>query len=332
MPTSLSFAGLMDRIAGNLRANMGCAVREVQASWAHTMGWLDKLLNKGTEGTPKEKPEENSELIESDEVESLEPVATASEGIEEASSHISPEEEKGPPPREDPFLKALERHGGDMVWALKEVCRRIEFNEDAEVRLAFVKYSYKISDEGFERLSEMESLEILDVTDTAITDVGMKHLSTLPKLLDLIVDVTEVGDNGLAFLAEKHALRRLSLAATKVSDVGLKHLENLKQLESLSLSGTNITQRGLIHLQGLTNLKFLDLSENEIRDNGLQYLHDMSKLEFISLNDTRVSDQGIKHLNAFGELRFFNVKRTFVTEEQIALLIECMPDCKFNMD
>ncbi len=186
------------------------------------------MLNKGSEGTSIEKPEESSGLTESEEIASPEPAATKAESTDVTSPEVTPEKEKGPPPREDPFLKALERHGGDMAWALKEVCRRIEYNEDAEVRLAFVKYSYKISDEGFERLSEMKSLEILDITDTAITDVGMKHLSTLPKLLDLIVDVTEVGDNGLAFFAEKHEFRRLSLAATKVSDVGLKYLGNLK--------------------------------------------------------------------------------------------------------
>lgn len=289
------------------------------------MGWLDKFLHSDKKEEPENKAGESH--WEND----AHPPTIADEPPSGPEHHEAADAVYEPPPQEDPFLKALERHGKDMAGALKEVCRRMDYNDAAEVCLAFIKYSYKISDEGFERLAEMESLEKLDITDAAITNVGLGHLATLPKLSALIADVTAIGDEGLTFLKEKHSLRRLSLAATQVSDVGLKHLANLTQLESLNLSGTNITQRGLIHLKGLTNLIHLDLSENEIRDDGLQNLHGLSQLQFISLNDTRVTDAGIKHLDAFEDLKYFNVKRTFVTDRQIARLIEIMPYCKFNM-
>ena len=98
---------------------MNCALRGVQSSWvSHHMGWLDKLLNKGSEGTSIEKPEESSGLTESEEIASPEPAATKAESTDVTSPEVAPEKEKGPPPREDPFLKGLERHGGDMAWAL----------------------------------------------------------------------------------------------------------------------------------------------------------------------------------------------------------------------
>ena len=91
------------------------------------MGWLDKLLHKEkVEGT-EEKLQETPEATDPAEVDIPEP-ATADEDTLEAEPQDSTGGEEESPSQKDPFLLALERHGKDMAGALKEVCRRMDYN------------------------------------------------------------------------------------------------------------------------------------------------------------------------------------------------------------
>ena len=101
------------------------------------MGWLDKLLHKEKEEGPEEKLQETPEATDPVEIDIPEP-APANEDTLETEPQDSTDGEEEPPSQEDPFLLALERHGKDMAGALKEVCRRMDYNDDAEVCLAFI--------------------------------------------------------------------------------------------------------------------------------------------------------------------------------------------------
>ncbi len=230
----------------------------------------------------------------------------------------------------DPLVAALESQHGDMYGALKSLSRRIDLNEKAQVSLVYFAFGTRVGDKGFELLSKVESIEALDITDSAITDAGVKHLAAMPRLRELVADITQLGDNGVQALEQSQSLRRLSVAATKITDVGLVHIGKLVGLEALNLSGTAITHRGLAHLAELTQLQSLDLSENNIRDGGAQHLSKMAGLKTISLNDTRIGNESARHLLGFEKMIYLNIKRTFITEEWIAKMIESMPYAKIN--
>jgi hypothetical protein len=76
-----------------------------------------------------------------------------------------------------------------------------------------------VSDAFLERLSPLPELEDLGLRGTHLTGVGMKYLSRQPKLKNLDVYQTEVDDSGVAHLVACKSLNRLGLSMTKITDV-----------------------------------------------------------------------------------------------------------------
>ena len=74
-------------------------------------------------------------------------------------------------------------------------------------------------------LSQLDHLENLILTGTAITDAGMAHIEGLKQL------------------------RNLELGNTKVTDRGLKHLKGMTQLGQLSLYGSKVSDEGVLDLE-----------------------------------------------------------------------------------
>ena len=156
------------------------------------MGWLDKLLH-----SQKEEPEK-PETVEHAE---KKPVEELRNPVHKNEEHLE-KEEKSSDAKVDPLVQAIERREGKIQGALQELSRKVEFNDDADLTLVYFRYAVKITDEGIAKFLEVESLEALDITDTAITNDGFEHLAAMPNLTELICDVTEIGDDGLRHFAE----------------------------------------------------------------------------------------------------------------------------------
>ena len=96
-----------------------------------------------------------------------------------------------------------------------------------------------------ELLKQFKSLQILNLSQTAITDAGLKPIESLPNLQNLILPVS-------------------------ITDAGLVHIKGLTQLESLNLLDSQVSDAGLVYLKGLQNLKILLLNGTKVTDAGLR--------------------------------------------------------------
>ncbi len=114
---------------------------------------------------------------------------------------------------------------------------------EAECRIAG---GMRITDLGLAKLAQLEKLQRLDLSGSAITASGLKTLTTLPEL------------------------QRLSLWNVKgIDDSAAPHLEALSHLTSLDLSDTAVGDQTLATLAKLPNLKRLYVSETHVTADGL---------------------------------------------------------------
>lgn len=104
-------------------------------------------------------------------------------------------------------------------------------------------------DAALKPLENLNELEELNLSNSAISDEGLKSLGRLGKLRALYLTTTPITDEGLAHLDKLEHLERLSLSGTNVTDEGLQHLVKLKRLRVLYIKSTSITQDGKARLQ-----------------------------------------------------------------------------------
>ena len=74
-------------------------------------------------------------------------------------------------------------------------------------------------------LSELKSLEVLQLPEATITDKGLAHLEGLVHLKLLNLYGTKVTDAGLRYLHRMSELKSLNLRNTQVTDVGAKEIQ-----------------------------------------------------------------------------------------------------------
>src|SRR5579875_2574191 len=60
----------------------------------------------------------------------------------------------------------------------------------------------KVKDDDLTVLADMDSLDYLDLRDTAIGDTGLKNLGHLPNLEELSLAHTRISDNALKFISQ----------------------------------------------------------------------------------------------------------------------------------
>ena len=77
-------------------------------------------------------------------------------------------------------------------------------------------------------LSDLKSLEMLDLYNTGVTNQGLKSVATLANLQSLGLDGVKVNDEGLAAISNLSKLEALSLADAPITDAGLARLAGLR--------------------------------------------------------------------------------------------------------
>ncbi len=151
---------------------------------------------------------------------------------------------------------------------------------------------------------------------------GWKRLSALERLRCLGVSDLTLDADALAEIGKLKELRTLRLTRSKATDAGLRHLANLKKLTGLALAGTELTDAGLQELAQFNNLHFLSLSETRITDDGLKHLAGLPKLGWLFLDGTAVSNAGLKHLAQIKNLRLVSLLGTKVTDAGLKTLAQ----------
>jgi len=228
----------------------------------------------------------------------------------------------------------------------------------------FSKYSVHISLErqnirNVSVLAELASLEVLHLSDNAISDLSaLRELTTLSELglsgntiTDISVleglvnlevlwlgynNITDI--NALSYMVE---LTTLWLNSNSISDISA--LSGLINLEDLRLSDNLISD--ISALSGLVNLERLTISENSISDISMLRFPNMT---FLQIRDNNISD--ISALSGFSALTSLvldnnsisdvsalkgltNLRRLYLegnplTEHQIDELRKALPECE----
>lgn len=122
----------------------------------------------------------------------------------------------------------------------------------------------KISPDAIGDLSPLSVLELddiqwLDLSKTALHDDQLKNLQNMNLLRRLDLRDTPITDRALAHLRPLTALKELRLNNTRISDVGLAMLRELVKLENLWLYDTALTDGAMQHLKVIKSLEVLQL-------------------------------------------------------------------------
>ncbi|HBE68720.1 MAG TPA: hypothetical protein DDW52_11295 [Planctomycetaceae bacterium] len=209
-------------------------------------------------------------------------------------------------------------------------------------------YNSDLTATGWETLSELGTLEHLDLRGCKIDNASLKTLaSEMPRLRSLRLfgkgGKTEVDDDGLGFLATCPDLKVLAVdhlwvsvdtlavlpsgilelyaAKTLVDDEALeviaRKLPNLKKLRS---AGNSISDTGLENLAALP-LEELDLSEcQQFSDAGLESIGKIKTLKKLNLWRTPTTDAGIGHLTSLVNLLWLNLDNIALSDSGLESL------------
>jgi hypothetical protein len=162
--------------------------------------------------------------------------------------------------------EAIVKLGGAVAWPESQVpgppWLRNLVGDDLLVNVTLVSLRRRpgFDDAVLTRVEELPQLEMLDLSNTAVTDAGLKHLESLARLGYLDLAGTQVSDAGLEHLKGLRELRRLWLSHAKVSDAGLEYLKGLTKLQWLALDSTKVSDEGVQRLrQALPNCRIFRL-------------------------------------------------------------------------
>jgi hypothetical protein len=86
----------------------------------------------------------------------------------------------------------------------------------------------EVRDDDLQGLADIETLENVELFNSAVTDAGMKHLVAVSRLKALNLDRTAVTDAGLAELEKAAGLRDLSVLGTKATAAGIDHFRKAR--------------------------------------------------------------------------------------------------------
>lgn len=172
----------------------------------------------------------------------------------------------------------------------------------------------KLDDSGLAHLGGLTNLQMLDISNTAVTGTGLGHLGDSVDLATLLLNKTLTTDEGLRQLGEFANLDSLDLSDTQTTDAGLQYVGDLANLQSLRLTSNAVTGEGLKHLSGSTSLQTLDLRDTSVTGEGLEHLSGSTSLQTLRLSNTQVTDSGLRSLETLTNLRHLDLVHTEVTD------------------
>jgi hypothetical protein len=157
----------------------------------------------------------------------------------------------------------VERAGPDWVRPLGAYYRNGDvnappigiFDRVVEVRLI----DADATDDFLARLAECDELQILNLSQNAITGAGIKHLKRLEHLEDLDLAYTKVTDDDMIALGEINSLKRLDLSHNRLSGRGFHCLQPLANLETICLVATPLREGALEKLAALPKLDMCNI-------------------------------------------------------------------------
>jgi Leucine-rich repeat (LRR) protein len=196
-------------------------------------------------------------------------------------------------------------------------------------------YAELITDQGLAVVKDLKKLKRLNVRGTKATDSTLAFLSNVPSLESLDIGYGQVTDVGLAQLTAPN-LKELAIGGNKLTDNGIQALRRMTALISLDLSGAqrtdsglwsiSLTEPGLESISMLQDLRHFRLNGTAVTDLGLEKLKGLSHLERLDLQScARITDGAVAVIESLPALRVVDVTATKMTENGIAALRKAEP-------
>jgi hypothetical protein len=156
-----------------------------------------------------------------------------------------------------------------------------------------------ITDTGLKSLTGLESLRMLDVSDTLITGDGFAQLKSLPALSSLSIGGCNVRDADVArLICELRSLEMVFLHYTECASATVAELARHSKMRVIDLSHTQVDDATINGLWQMETLEEVFLDGNEVSDAALAHVGQAKKLKLLSVRDTKVSDEVINRLQS----------------------------------
>jgi Leucine-rich repeat (LRR) protein len=165
-----------------------------------------------------------------------------------------------------------------------------------------------LTDEGLAYLTNIQSLEKLDIFRSQVTGMSIAVLAELPCLKELSLVEPTLTSEAWAAIGKLCSLECLYLnfIQSKFTDADIAHLSGLYRLQRLIIYpnipdedgdiSLGITEKSLMHISKLKALESLGLASAKITNEGLQHLAKLSALKHISFERCKVSEQDLQQL------------------------------------
>lgn len=188
--------------------------------------------------------------------------------------------------------------------------------------------NHRVVDDHLEPLSQIGTLETINLTETEVTDAGVRLLARLPKLKTL--RLAETGLDGSCFASfSRVSLTKLILNEAPISGEGLRSISRIKSLEWLDLNLVSLPAAEITHLRHCSNLRALGFwGVPELDSHDLSWLPELRQLQSLSLGNSSVDDSIIETLSRCTELKLLDLNNTRVSEKGIQKLSRLLPECE----
>ncbi len=181
-----------------------------------------------------------------------------------------------------------------------------------------------VNNETLKCITQIKSLKIIELGQSAVTGEALVTLSRFPKLMDLKVGATDIDGEQLAQSGLLPNLQVLHADhCTKIS-VALAALENSAKLRKLFISFCNVSPKDIQNISTMKQLTRLKLSDNALHDSDLEPLTKLPKLDNLELDGCKITPACVKTLSQCKALVQLSVRRNQWTSQQFATFKEAM--------
>ncbi len=169
-------------------------------------------------------------------------------------------------PNSDRILKELgegeiqQRYERDLTVTSEQVAMLRTGRPLSELVLA----GSELSAEAWQKISQLKSLEWLDLSFTNANSEALRSIGNLRQLERLSVEGTTVNGELFEELCRLTKLSDLDLTGCPVNDADIKKLAKLPQLATLWLGKTQITEASLPSFANMPKLQYVDFAETKI--------------------------------------------------------------------
>ncbi len=196
--------------------------------------------------------------------------------------------------------------------------------------------SLSVSDLGLVKLSTLDRLELLEITDcTGFSQQGLESIAPLIRLRSLTLSGKAVGDAVLLKLGLSN-ITSLALRHAPVSDEGFRVLESFPKLKELDVYGTTVSSDFLANIPYPASLTKLKLRSSSIAST--QIVQGIARFENVSALDLGENDLdavAIASVAQLGKLEDLNLLRTKLSNDAVRILCESPANArlkKLNLD